>query len=311
MSKIKAENADQVPAVETETTIDDDYWLTDDERAAIAEVDAKAAETEETPAAETVAETDPEPKAEETAETVAAETQAEEAETKPEETAATATTSGPEEIDIPDQSVPDVAPLQTKLKEVRTELRGLRTKYDEGEITSDEYDAKTEALEDTRDQLNRQIASVETRTQLIAESNQAVIVGISAEAKKIGIDYSNPVLAVAYDKALETHAAAGLGFKAAARKAHADIMALMGKTAGKTEPKAEAKTEETTEVKPAPKRDKPDLSVVPKTLSRLPNASSPTAESDAVARFDRMSPAEQEAWMETANEAQIKLVMNR
>ena len=303
MSKIKAENAEQVSAVETETAIDDAYWLTDDERAAIAEVDAKTAETEETPAAETVAETDPEPKAEETAETVAAETQAEEAETKPEETAATATTAEPEEIDIPDQAVPDVAPLQTKLKEVRTELRGLRTKYDEGEITSDEYDAKTEALEDTRDQLNRQIASVETRTQLIAESNQAFIVGISAEAKKIGIDYSNPVLALAYDKALETHAAAGLGFKAAARKAHADIMALMGKTAGKTEPKAEAKT--------APKRDKPDLSVVPKTLSRLPNASSPTAESDAVARFDRMSPAEQEAWMETANEAQIKLVMNR
>lgn len=200
---------------------------------------------------------------------------------------------------------------EERLKEIGDEKKTLRQKYDDGELTFDEYESQVDALDEERMDIRLALKEAETAAKIEHQrqvnEREATINGFLAE---LGIkrDYSDLRFA-ALDNAVKivasTEEAATLGAREILEKAH-ELCIEQGVLQPKKKP--EAKAEPKVEVKPR----KP-LATVP-TLAKVPAAEQTSADegnrfayidriSDPVARekaFQKLSDADKDAYLATA-----------
>lgn len=198
---------------------------------------------------------------------------------------------------------------EERLKEIGDEKKGLRQKYDDGELTFEEYESQVDALDEERMDIRLALKEAETAAKIEHQrqvnEREAVINGFLSE---LGIkrDYSDLRFA-ALDNAVKivanTEEAASLGAREILEKAH-ELCIEQGVLQPRKSPEPEAKA--------AVKPRKP-IATVP-TLAKVPAADQTAADegnrfayidriADPVARekaFQKLSDADKDAYLATA-----------
>lgn len=211
------------------------------------------------------------------------------------------------------------ANIDAQLKELAQARRDARRKYEEGELTEDDYDAELDRIEQERDKANsariRAEVSADMTTQQLTREYQKTVVSFFDDVKKSGFDYKADANkgAMAYlDKTIKALAQTAEGeegpelwreilsnahmltsakFKIfAAKQAAGDGAAKGGKAAEVARSRA------------------PDLSNVPPTVGRGPSAGTPSVNADEFSHMNglsgialeravaRLTPDQQERW---------------
>lgn len=208
--------------------------------------------------------------------------------------------------------------LDQQLKDLSQARRDARRKYEEGELSEDQYDAELDRIEQERDKVNsariRAEVSADMTTQQLQREYRKTLDGFFADVKKAGFDYkadANKGALQHLDKAIKAlsqtaegdegpdlwreilsnaHLVTAAKFKIPTQKAGSD-------DTGKTSKAAEVARSRT-----------PDLSKVPPTVGRGPSAGTPSVNSDEFSHLDglsgialeravaRLTPDQQERW---------------
>lgn len=208
--------------------------------------------------------------------------------------------------------------LDQQLKDLALARRDARRKYEEGELSEDQYDAELDRIEQERDKVNsariRAEVSADMTTQQLQREYRKTLDGFFADVKKAGFDYkadANKGALQHLDKAIKAlsqtaegdegpdlwreilsnaHLVTAAKFKIPTQKAGSD-------DTGKTSKAAEVARSRT-----------PDLSKVPPTVGRGPSAGTPSVNSDEFSHLDglsgialeravaRLTPDQQERW---------------
>lgn len=211
--------------------------------------------------------------------------------------------------------------LDAKLKELAQARREARRKYEEGELSEDQYDAELDRIEQERDTVNsariRAEVSSEMTVQQLTREYQKTIASFFGDVKKAGFDYTDEANkgAMQYlDKTIKALAQAAEGdegpelWREILNNAHmltaAKFKIPTQKAAG-DEPGKDGKTSKAVEVA---RSRTPDLSKVPPTVGRGPSAGTPSVNSDEFSHLDglsgialeravaRLTPDQQERW---------------
>lgn len=211
--------------------------------------------------------------------------------------------------------------LDQQLKDLAQARRDARRKYEEGELSEDDYDAELDRIEQERDKVNsariRAEVSADMTTQQLQREYRKTLDGFFADIKKAGFDYKSDANKGALqhlDKTIKAlsqtadgeegpelwreilgnaHMVTAAKFKIPTQKASGDDGGKDGKTSKATEV-ARSRT--------------PDLSKVPPTVGRGPSAGTPSVNSDEFSHLDglsgialeravaRLTPDQQERW---------------
>ena len=178
---------------------------------------------------------------------------------------------------------------QERLQAISSEKADLRKKYDEGELTFDEYESKVETLDEERLEIRLSLKEAETAAKIEQQrqinEREAQINGFLSE-HSIKRDFSDLRFA-ALDTAVKVVASkeenADLGVREILQKAM-DLCIEQGVIAAKTKPEAA----------PAAKPRKPIAA--PPTLAHVPAADmTGTDEGNRFAYLDRLDPVAREA----------------
>lgn len=209
--------------------------------------------------------------------------------------------------------------LDAKLKELAQARRDARRKYEEGELSEDDYDAELDRIEQERDKANsariRAEVSSEMTVQQLTREYQKTIASFFGDVKKAGFDYTSDANKGALqhlDKTIKALAQTAEGeegpelWREILSNAHMLTAAKFKIAAGKPEPKPDAgKGGKAAEVA---RSRTPDLSNVPPTVGRGPSAGTPSVNSDEFSHLDglsgialeravaRLTPDQQERW---------------
>lgn len=192
----------------------------------------------------------------------------------------------------------DVDAIEGKLKELAQAKRDARRKYEEGELSEDEYDAELDRIDTERDRANadriRAQVSQEMTQQQLRDAYKGTVEGFLKDIKAAGFDYRDPKNAEAMKQldatvkalASQPHEQNPEGWRQVFDDAHTlvakrlKIQIEAAKPAGK---------------KADPGKDRhPDLSQVPPTIGRGPAAGATTVEGDEFAHISSMSGIEAE-----------------
>jgi len=211
--------------------------------------------------------------------------------------------------------------LDQQLKDLAQARRDARRKYEEGELSEDQYDAELDRIEQERDKVNsariRAEVSADMTTQQLQREYRKTLDGFFADVKKAGFDYKSDANKGALqhlDKTIKAlsqtadgeegpelwreilgnaHMVTAAKFKIPTQKASGD------------EPGKDGKTSKAVEVA---RSRTPDLSKVPPTVGRGPSAGTPSVNSDEFSHLDglsgialeravaRLTPDQQERW---------------
>lgn len=211
------------------------------------------------------------------------------------------------------------ANIDAQLKELAQARRDARRKYEEGELTEDDYDAELDRIEQERDKANsariRAEVSADMTTQQLTREYQKTVGSFFDEVKRAGFDYKADANkgAMAYlDKTIKALAQTAEGeegpelwreilsnahmltaakFKIPTAKQAAGDGAIKG---GKAAEVARSRA--------------PDLSNVPPTVGRGPSAGTPSVNADEFSHLNglsgialeravaRLTPDQQERW---------------
>lgn len=177
------------------------------------------------------------------------------------------------------------ANYEDQKKALRTEKAELRQKWSSGELSDEEWSAQESALEDKyealRDQYLTAQALQKANEQIQAQQQQDTLRRLAADAKKLGIDYSDRATASVFDIRLnevaQDPAFQGKSFDVLAAEANRRTLEMFGKVPGANTvpPKAQGT--------PPPQRAK-----IPPTLANMPAAASQPVsdETDAILNTD-------------------------
>ena len=211
--------------------------------------------------------------------------------------------------------------LDQQLKDLAQARRDARRKYEEGELSEDQYDAELDRIEQERDKVNsariRAEVSADMTTQQLQREYRKTLDGFFADIKKAGFDYKSDANKGALQhldktiKALSQTADGEEGpelWREILGNAHmvtaAKFKIPTQKAAGE-EPGKDGKTSKAAEVA---RSRTPDLSKVPPTVGRGPSAGTPSVNSDEFSHLDglsgialeravaRLTPDQQERW---------------
>lgn len=211
--------------------------------------------------------------------------------------------------------------LDQQLKDLSQARRDARRKYEEGELSEDDYDAELDRIEQERDKVNsariRAEVSADMTTQQLQREYRKTLDGFFADIKRSGFDYKSDANKGALqhlDKTIKAlsqtadgeegpelwreilgnaHMVTAAKFKIPTQKASGDETGKEGKTSKAAEV-ARSRT--------------PDLSKVPPTVGRGPSAGTPSVNSDEFSHLDglsgialeravaRLTPDQQERW---------------
>lgn len=166
-------------------------------------------------------------------------------------------------------------------KAIRDEKQALRSKWSNGELSDEEWAQQEAALDDRyealRDEYLTAQALKKANEQIQAQQQQETLLKIAADAKKVGIDYSDPGIGSLYDNRLSMVASEdafkGQPFDVIAREANRRVLELFGKT---TAPQQE---------QPKPK-GAPNRPQLPPTLANMPAAAAQPVGSDLSDQLD-------------------------
>lgn len=211
------------------------------------------------------------------------------------------------------------ANIDAQLKELAQARRDARRKYEEGELTEDDYDAELDRIEQERDKANsariRAEVSADMTAQQLTRAYHATVGSFFDDVKKAGFDYkaeANKGAMQYLDKTIKALAQTAEGeegpelWREILSNAHLLTAAKFKIAAGKPEPKPDAgKGNKAAEVA---RSRTPDLSNVPPTVGRGPSAGTPSVNSDEFSHLDglsgialeravaRLTPDQQERW---------------
>lgn len=211
------------------------------------------------------------------------------------------------------------ANIDAQLKELAQARRDARRKYEEGELTEDDYDAELDRIEQERDKANsariRAEVSADMTAQQLTRAYHATVGSFFDDVKRSGFDYkaeANKGAMQYLDKTIKALAQTAEGeegpelWREILSNAHLLTAAKFKIAAGKPEPKADAgKGGKAAEVA---RSRTPDLSNVPPTVGRGPSAGTPSVNSDEFSHLDglsgialeravaRLTPDQQERW---------------
>lgn len=192
----------------------------------------------------------------------------------------------------------DVDALDAKLKELAQAKRDARRKYEEGELSEDEYDAELDRIDTERDQANadriRAQVAEEMTAQQLKDAYKTTVNDFLKDIKGQGFDYRDAKNAEAL-KALDTtikalaaqpHDQKPEAWRQIFEDAHT-VVARRFKIQTEQPKPAARKTD--------PAKDRhPDLSKVPPTIGRGPAAGTTTVEGDEFAHIYNLSGIEAE-----------------
>lgn len=209
--------------------------------------------------------------------------------------------------------------LDQQLKDLAQARRDARRKYEEGELSEDQYDAELDRIEQERDKANsariRAEVSADMTAQQLTRAYHATVGSFFDDVKKAGFDYkaeANKGAMQYLDKTIKALAQTAEGeegpelWREILSNAHLLTAAKFKIAAGKPEPKPDAgKGNKAAEVA---RSRTPDLSNVPPTVGRGPSAGTPSVNSDEFSHLDglsgialeravaRLTPDQQERW---------------
>lgn len=232
---------------------------------------------------------------------------------------ATERLSGPADRVEPIYKAQSDVNFDAQLKELAQSRRDARRKYEEGELTEDDYDAELDRIEQERDKVNsariRVEVSADMTTQQLTREYQKTVGSFFDYVKKAGFDYkaeANKGAMQYLDKTIKALAQTAEGeegpelWREILSNAHLLTAAKFKIAAGKPEPKPDAgKGNKAAEVA---RSRTPDLSNVPPTVGRGPSAGTPSVNSDEFSHLDglsgialeravaRLTPEQQERW---------------
>lgn len=192
----------------------------------------------------------------------------------------------------PTYDKPEARDYETERKTLRASKTDIQKKWSDGELSDEEYAAKTAEVDDQLDALL--VAKTEAQTienlnkQAIIQDQQKVLNAISAASKQANeLDYTDEKVATAFDNMLRTVAQdpdnAGKSFAELAQLAHTGLCAVRGIQRGSVTQKTkdgaagEAKDGEKTGDKSASMR-----AAIPQTLGNMPAAAAVPVGNDAI-----------------------------
>lgn len=211
------------------------------------------------------------------------------------------------------------ANIDAQLKELAQARRDARRKYEEGELTEDDYDAELDRIEQERDKANsariRAEVSADMTAQQLTRAYQTTVGNFFDDVKKAGFDYkaeANKGAMQYLDKTIKALAQTSEGeegpelWREILSNAHMLTAAKFKIATGKPDPKPDTgKGGKAAEVA---RSRTPDLSNVPPTVGRGPSAGTPSVNSDEFSHLDglsgialeravaRLTPDQQERW---------------
>lgn len=236
-----------------------------------------------------------------------------------EEAPATATTQPAAERVEPLYQAPADANIDAQLKELAQARRDARRKYEEGELTEDDYDAELDRIEQERDKANsariRAEVSADMTTQQLTREYQKTVGSFFDDVKKSGFDYkaeANKGAMQYLDKTIKALAQTAEGeegpelWREILTNAHMLTAAKFKipaakQAAGDGAPKGGKAAE-------VARSRAPDLSNVPPTVGRGPSAGTPSVNADEFSHLNglsgialeravaRLTPDQQERW---------------
>lgn len=192
----------------------------------------------------------------------------------------------------------DVDALDAKLKELAQAKRDARRKYEEGELSEDEYDAELDRIDTERDQANadriRAQVAEEMTAQQLKDAYKTTVNDFLKDIKGQGFDYrdaKNAEALNALDATIKALAAQPHDQKPEAwRQIFEDAHTVVARRfkIQTEQPKPAAR-------KTDPAKDRhPDLTKVPPTIGRGPAAGTTTVEGDEFAHIYNLSGIEAE-----------------
>jgi hypothetical protein len=171
-------------------------------------------------------------------------------------------------------------------KALRAQKAELRSKWSSGELSDEEWAQAETQLDDQYENLRDQYLTAQAlqkaNEQIQRQQQQDTLKRLAADAKRSGIDYNDPGLAMLFDNRLSTVAASdefkGKPFDAIAAEANRLVLQLFGKTGAQPEasppnPKGQGA--------PSMQRQK-----LPQTLADLPAAAAQPVGSDLADQLD-------------------------
>lgn len=192
----------------------------------------------------------------------------------------------------------DVDALDAKLKELAQAKRDARRKYEEGELSEDEYDAELDRIDTERDQANadriRAQVAEEMTAQQLKDAYKTTVNDFLKDIKGQGFDYrdaKNAEALKALDATIKALAAQPHDQKPEAwRQIFEDAHTVVARRF-----KIQAEQPKPAARKTDPAKDRhPDLSKVPPTIGRGPAAGTTTVEGDEFAHIYNLSGIEAE-----------------
>lgn len=211
------------------------------------------------------------------------------------------------------------ANIDAQLKELAQARRDARRKYEEGELTEDDYDAELDRIEQERDKANsariRAEVSADMTTQQLTREYQKTVGSFFDDVKKTGFDYkadANKGAMQYLDKTIKALAQTAEGeegpelWREILSNAHMLTAAKFKipaakQAAGDGAPKGGKAAE-------VARSRAPDLSNVPPTVGRGPSAGTPSVNADEFSHLNglsgialeravaRLTPDQQERW---------------
>lgn len=190
----------------------------------------------------------------------------------------------------PTYDKPDARDYDTERKTLRASKADIQKKWNDGELSDEEYAAKTAEVDDQLDALL--VAKTEAQTieslnkQAAIQEQQKVLNAISTASKLANeLDYTDEKVAIAYDKMLRTVAEdpdnAGKSFAELAQLAHVGLCAVRGIQRGAPKPKEDAK-DDAKDGGQKPEQAASMRAKIPTTLGSMPAAAAVPVGNDAL-----------------------------
>lgn len=211
--------------------------------------------------------------------------------------------------------------LDQQLKDLALARRDARRKYEEGELSEDQYDAELDRIEQERDKVNsariRAEVSADMTTQQLQREYRKTLDGFFADVKKAGFDYkadANKGALQHLDKAIKALSQTAEGdegpdlWREILSNAHLVTAAKFKIPTQKAGSDGTGKDSNTSKAAEVARSRTPDLSKVPPTVGRGPSAGTPSVNSDEFSHLDglsgialeravaRLTPDQQERW---------------
>lgn len=204
----------------------------------------------------------------------------------------------------PTYEAPEARDFGAELKQVRDEQAVLRTKWTNGELGDDEYNAQLASLEDKRDAVLTAKVQAETienlNRQAVVQSQNQVLASIMKASKEAGqLDYTDAKNATAFDKMLGAVMAdpenGGKSFAELAQAAHDALCAVRGVKAAAPAPSPAPSPAGAPAPAPAAAAAPaaPTMRGIPPTLGGIPQASANPVSNDAATAIVSMDDPDQ------------------